>query len=92
MDKFAWGKVLARFQYDFDGDVLDVVKFNPWRTRGITVLVGDADDRSVRYHCQELYASFLSLQELVIAWIAYKNLGLNQHALVAGISKALECR
>lgn len=92
MAKFPWGRVLTRFVYDFDGDVMEVVKFHPWKTDGCTVLTGNPDETLVRYHCEELHESSDSLQALLLSWMAHKNLGLNQGALVQGIAKALGLR
>ena len=89
MSKFNWGKVIDRFTYDFDGDVMEVIKFHPWQTEGNQVLTGQPDLSEIHYHCVELRESSESLQYLLIAWIANKNLGRNQYSLVAGISKAL---
>lgn len=87
--KFTWGKVLDRFQYDFDGEVMDVVKFHPWQQNGCTVLRGQADTDKVAYHCEELHQSSNNVMELVIAWMAHKKLGNNEGSLVQGICRAL---
>jgi len=89
MSKFNWGKVIDRFDYDFDGEIMEVVKFHPWKAEGNHLLCGQPDLSEIHYHCAELRESNKSLQYLLIAWIANKNLGLNQHSLVYGISKAL---
>jgi hypothetical protein len=78
-DRFVWGQVIERFEYDFDGLTMNVTKYHP-RNEGDNIL----------YHCEELRQSTETIFELLISFIAYKRLGLNQHALVAGISKALE--
>ena len=90
MKKFSWGRVLNNFEYDFDGRFVLVTKYHPWKSEGCTVLVGDANEAETNFHCEELHESFGSIDTLLIAWVAHKNLGLNQHALVAGIAKALE--
>lgn len=89
MKKFNWGRVIAVFDYDFDGSVMEVVKFHPWKRDGCTVLSGSPDDGITQYHCEELHESSDSLQYLLLSWIAYKNLGLNQRALVRGLAKAI---
>ena len=89
MKKFVWGKKIDCFSYNFDGRTMDVVKFHPWKMDGITVLSGQPDETEVRYHCEELHESAKTLHALVIAWIVRMRLGLNQHALVAGICRAL---
>lgn len=87
--RFPWGKVLDYFSYDFDGTVMEVVKFHPWKSDDCHVRTGDPDDTQVHYHCEELHASFDTLDALLICWIAQKRLGMNQHALVTGVCKAL---
>ena len=83
-ERFVWGEVIACFSYDFDGPVCEVVKYHPHNAKRTI-------DRSVAlYHHDGLHQSFHSLHALLIAWIAYRHLGLNQHALVAGLCKALD--
>lgn len=89
MSKFTWGRVIEKFEYDMDGRALQVVKFHPWKCSGSTVLTGQPDLEDICYHCEELHQSFDSLDALLIAWIAEKRLGLNQHALVSGMCRAL---
>lgn len=90
MKNFTWGKVLDKFVYDFNGEYMEVVKFNPWKVDGCTVLSGAADETKIFYHCEELSQSSPSMQYLVISWIANRRLGLNQQALVHGIAKAMD--
>lgn len=87
---FPWGRVIDLFSYDFDGATMEVTKFHPWASAGITVHTGQPDESQTHYHCEELSASYDTLDALLIAWIANKRLGLNQHALVSGICRALE--
>ena len=89
MGKFPWGKVLDYFTYDFDGVSMEVVKFHPWKSEDCTVRVGDVNTDETHYHCEELRASYDKLDALLICWIAQKRLGLNQHALVSGVCRAL---
>jgi len=89
MSKFSWGRVLDKFDYDFDGDVMEVTKFHPWKSDGCTVLTGNHDEALICYHCEELSESADSLQYLLLSWISHKNLGLNQRALVCGVAKAM---
>ena len=88
---FVWGKVLDCFSYDFDGTVMEVTKYHPWKEvdDGISVKTGDPDTAQVEYHCEELHTAFNSMDALLICWIAHKRLGLNQHALVSGVCRAL---
>ena len=90
MSKFTWGRVIDRFEYDFDGLKMEVTKYHPRKSDGITV-TKEIDESLTYYHSEELRQSTDNLFALILAFIAYKNLGLNQHALVAGIAKALNC-
>ena len=80
MNKFPWGTVIDRFQYDFDGDAIEVVKYYPFGLH----------TEDIMFHIEELHASYNSVQGAIVAYFAYKNLGLNQHALVSGVCRALE--
>ena len=88
--RFSWGHVLDRFEYDFDGRTMEVIKYHSWKKDKGTLIVGDADESVIHYHCEELNESTESLEYLVILWIARQSLGQNQHALVRGIAKALD--
>jgi len=87
MDKksFPWGKVIETFTYDMDGDTLRIVKFHPWDYYMPRVASLD----KVEYYCEDMSMTGPSLQYMVLAWIAWKNLGMNQEALVNGVAKAL---
>lgn len=88
MGRFVWGKVIERFEYDFDGDVVEVIKY--FGTKYVNGH-GTKDYEDVpSYHIEEISESSDSLQSIIIAYFAYKNLGLNQRALVAGVCRALE--
>lgn len=89
MTKFTWGEPIQTFEYDFDGEIMTVIKYHPWKTEGCTMLTGQPDKSEILYSCKELSESCDSLQSLVISWIARKNLGHNQHGLVAGVTRAL---
>jgi hypothetical protein len=89
-ERFVWGRVIERFDYDFDGQRMELVKFHPWKSERGTVRTGDPDTMVTQYHCDKMSESFWCIDDALIAWIARKNLGLNQHALVAGICRALE--
>jgi hypothetical protein len=79
MSRFTWGKVIDRFEYDFDGVKMEVTKYRPRN-----------EEDNILYFCNELNESSDKLFELVISFMARRKLGHNQHALVAGISRALE--
>lgn len=90
MGNFTWGKVIDRFEYDFDGAKVEVVKYF-----GREFINGHPTgnyETTPSYHIEELHESARSLQYMLIAYIARKNLGNNQHTLVAGICKALDIR
>ena len=88
-EKFSWGRVIQRFTYDFDGTTVEVVKYHPWVSDGCFVQAGAPDMKVTEYHCEELHESFFSIDAFLIAWVANKNLGPNQHTLAAGICRAL---
>lgn len=85
--RFPWGIVLDIFDYDFDGQKLTVVKYHQWV---LNETPRRADESQPLYHSEELRASYRSLDALLIAWIAHRRLGLNQHMLVSGLCRALE--
>ena len=91
MSKFTWGRVVDKFELPFDGVTMEIVKYHPWEYNNCTS-TGRVDEGKILYHCPQLNESAYSIQYLVIAWIAYKNLGLNEGALVRGIAKALEIK
>jgi hypothetical protein len=79
MKKFSWGKVLHKFEYDFDGQILEIIKYSPNYDTPHTVL----------YYCEELSESETSIQQLLLSWMIYKNLGPNNQSLISGISRAI---
>ena len=85
MSKFPWGKVIDRLQLDLDGDKLEVVKYYPSKA----LHLNGGYETYVNYHVEELHSSYNNVQSAVIAYIAYKSLGNNQHTLVSGICRAL---
>lgn len=90
MAQFSWGAVIEVFEYNFDGRKVEITKFHPWkRGSGGVILQGQPDPKVVQFDCDELSEHSNSLEYLLLAWIARENLGLNQHALVAGVARAL---
>jgi len=87
--EFAWGKVVEKFTYDFDGVPLDVTKYYANKFIDGFHKKGEYED-VYSYHSDELHASYHSMFALIIAWITYKQLGLNNHSLASGICRALE--
>jgi hypothetical protein len=73
---FPWGLVLDRTTLYIDGVELEVTKYQD-------------NTAAVLFYCEELRESWESIDVLLISWIARKNLGLNQHALISGVCKAL---
>lgn len=88
-NNFPWGKVIKRFSYDLDGSVMDVVKYHPWVYRNC-VSTRDVNEDVVYFSCEEINQSSDSIFKLILAWIAYRNIGLNQDYLVDGIARALQ--
>lgn len=89
MKKFSWGKVLGRFEYDFDGVQLEVVKYHPWQSEGCSVKIGVPNESETWYHIEVMHAAFGSMDEALINWITFKNMGLNCSALAGGVCRAL---
>ena len=86
--RFPWGQVIRQFNIDFDGEIMKVTKYHPWLTQDSNVLSGQPNMNAVEFHNAEMHESSASLDYLVLAWIAKKHLGMNQHALVSGVAKA----
>jgi hypothetical protein len=89
MNKFNWGAVIEKFDLNFDGEALEIIKYHPRLVVGNTVTQA-INETEINYHVEELHASYGSMFAAVIAWITFKQLGLNQYALVSGLCKALE--
>lgn len=87
--RFPWGRVIEVFHYDFEGKVLEVVKYHPWIYKDCAS-TNKADESKVSYSCEEMSTSSGSLFEAVIRWMAYKQLGCNESLLASGICRALE--
>lgn len=89
MAAFPWGKSIDLVALDFDGPVIQIEKYHPWKRDVSGQPIREANTAVVLYHVEELRESFETVEQAVIAWIAYRNLGHNQHALVAGVWRAL---
>jgi hypothetical protein len=89
MSKFPWGRVIEVFDYDFDGVKMEVTKYYEPKRDSHNQSIRGEYSTAVAYHCDEIGRSSDNLFDLLIHFIAYKQLGLNQHVLVAGISRAL---
>jgi len=82
-NKFVWGKVIERFDFDFDGVICEVVKYHPKTFTPVVYLPESF------YHCEEMSASFRSMFELLVHWLTYKQLGLNEGSLAQGLCRAI---
>lgn len=91
-DGFSWGQPIAAFALNLDGQVCMILKYHPWVNEKGNIRVGRPDTDQVMFHNAATGYSDDSIQTAVIRWIAHTNLGLNQHALVAGICKALDVK
>lgn len=89
MPAFTWGKILEIFEYDFDGKTVEVVKYLPHKFVDGQRVRGEYEDAPL-FHIEELREAAATLDAILISWIARQRLGLNQHALVAGICRALD--
>ena len=90
MSKFSWGRVIETVSQDIGGNILRFTVYHPWHREDCTVKTGSPDLTKIEYHSEELHESFDCADALLIAWIAHRRLGLNQHMLVSGICRALE--
>jgi hypothetical protein len=98
-NKFPWGKVLTHCSYNFDGQVFEVTKFygHKMDDRGFQIFQDNSktpelDTSKPLYHCEEISQSTETFFGLLLAWITYKQLGLNQSQLVAGLCRALQIK
>ncbi len=89
MNEFPWGKIIEKFDYNFEGKKVQIIKYYPWITNKHLVKKRSVDFEHVLYHCPLIHESFSSLYAALIGWIVYDNLGLNQYALTLGICKAM---
>lgn len=87
--QFSWGRVIETFHYNFDGQVMVVTKYHPWKQSLSGKSIRGEASTHIEYHCEELRMASDNIQHLIIAWIAQKNIGLNQQALVHGVCRAL---
>lgn len=88
MSKFPWGQVIDRLEIDFDGEKFEVTKYYPSKFVNGHHVLGEYE-KTPHYHNEELRESNDNIYALTISMIARRHLGTNQHALVAGIVRAL---
>jgi hypothetical protein len=91
-ENFHWGQVLDAFRFDMDDKTCTILKYHPWVNEKGNIRIGRPDTTQVMFHNNETRNSDGSIQASLIRWIAHTNLGLNQHALVAGICRALDVK
>ncbi len=87
--RFPWGKVLDRFEFDFDGVKLEVTKYLPTKFVNGHAVKGEHEDEP-EYHIDEMSGSFGSMDAALIGWITHRRLGLNNNSLAYGICRALK--
>jgi hypothetical protein len=94
--KFVWGKVIESGEINLDAQIISFTKYHPHKYENHMPVLEKGrhaiDENKIFYHCEELSESFNSIEALVIAWIANKTLGHNQHMLVAGVCRALNVK
>lgn len=89
MSRFWLGKPIQSYEFCFEDGTIEIVKYHPWKTDGCTLLTGEPDTEHVMYSLDEISQASDSMERLLIAYIAFKRLGLNQGALVNGVCRAL---
>ena len=81
MKNYPWGKVIETIRFNIDGHELKIVKYHP----------DDSMDLStIAYGCDEISQSADSMMQIILAWMVYKQLGMNQGALTQGIARMLK--
>lgn len=88
--RFPWGKVLETFKFLIDGHELWIVKYHPWMRDVNRIKVGTPNLDLVEYNCDEISQSANSMMQILVAWMVYKQLGMNQGALTQGIARMLK--
>ncbi len=87
--KYIWGRVISDFKIEIDGYLLEVVKYHPFQFNG-SIATKEIDLSTVLYGCDEISQSADSMMQILVAWVVYKQLGMNQGALVQGIARMLK--
>jgi hypothetical protein len=89
MPKFPWGKVVDRFDYDFEGQSFEVIKYHP-RIYINGTGTDQVDTDSISYHCPQIRTCSYSLFELLVCWLATQSLSSTEALYVApAVSRAL---
>jgi hypothetical protein len=87
--EFPWGQVIASWSLNFDGYILNIVKYHPNVFNENGHSTGEVDMGKELYSCPEMHRSSKSLEMLIINAIAIKKVGVNSSDLVSGIGRAL---
>ena len=87
--KYTWGRVIHKFDFEIDGHELEIIKYHPLLFKG-SISTKEIDLSTVMYGCDEISQSADSMMQILVAWMVYKQLGMNQGALVQGISRMLK--
>lgn len=88
---FPWGRVIDRFEYDFDGAKLSVTKYYPKKHN--TSLSSREYEDVPFYHVEEMRAAFPCMDSLLIGWLIHRNVGFgNQDPLLKGMCRALNVK
>jgi hypothetical protein len=90
--RFSWGKVIEVFDYNFDGDVVYITKYHPWKEDSRGQLTKEWDTKQIMYNCEGISAHSSSMQVILLGWIAYNRSGLCEPSLVCGIARALRLK
>ncbi len=89
--RFSLGKIVAAFDYDFDGQIITIIKYNPRIADEVSHrLLKEVNENEFLYSLEMYSESFPTLEHAIIGYFAYKNLGRNQSGLVYGLAKALQ--
>jgi hypothetical protein len=90
---FPWGKVIERFDYDFDGKTLEIVKVHPWKHWNPDVPINqrEFDADKITYSCDELGITTNNIIAMLLYWIVCQGIGHSQHghSLFSGICRML---
>ena len=89
MNKYPWGKVITIFSIPIDEYALVITKYHPFQFNG-SIATRTIDETKVVYSCEETCQSADTMMQLILSWIVYKQLGMNQSALVSGLARMLK--
>lgn len=90
MASFWLGKIVERHKIKlFPENTVEIIEYHPH------IFINgratkEVDSSKTMFHIEEFSQSADSIPEMILAYIAYKNLGCNQVALVSGIARMLK--